>query len=170
MAAPALAQQTEQSSSGCGVLTQAAADAVNQRVQANDAYEKQPDSVGALSCLDGFLHGQGLNVISSGLDPTSLLTSLENQLGNQICQAAESAWGNSMGSTQCSLSVSGVNLGLGFGNVGSGTMCPSLNFGGGGPPLAQGGVGTTTTSGLYVDGSPTLPSGYSASSLIDGVF
>ncbi|MCG4260805.1 hypothetical protein K6W36_09435 [Acetobacter senegalensis] len=168
---PALAQQTEQGSVGCAQLTQAAADAINQRVQANDVYEKQPESVGALSCLDGFLHGQGLNVITSGLDPTSLIQNLESQLGSQICDAAQSAWGNAMGGTQCSLSLSGINLGLGFGNVGSGTMCPSLNFGGGGPPIASGGFGTNSGSrGLYVESNPLLPAGYSANSVMDGVF
>ncbi|ARW12112.1 hypothetical protein S101447_03075 (plasmid) [Acetobacter ascendens] len=171
LATPAFAQQTEQGSVGCAELTQAAANAINQRVQANDAYEKQPDSIGPLSCLDGFLHGQGLNVITSGLDPMSLIQNLESQLGSQICQAAQSAWGNAMGGTQCSLSLSGINLGLGFGNVGSGTMCPSLNFGGGGPPLASGGFETTGGSGgLYVESNPLLPSGYSADSAMDGVF
>lgn len=168
---PAGAQTTEQGSSGCAALTQAAAAAIDNRIQANDNYEKQPDSVGALSCLDGFLHGTGLNVITSGLDPTTLITNLENQLGSQLCQAAQSAWGNAMGGTQCSLSLSGVNLGLGLGNVGSGTMCPTLSFGGGGPPLAQASAGSSGSSGgMYVNGSPALPSGYSLSDTLDGVF
>lgn len=171
VATPALAQQTKQSSTGCAALTQSAAKAITDRVQANNSYIKQPDSVGPLSCLTGFLHGQGLNVITSGLDPTALINNLENQLGNQICQAAQSAWGNAMGGTQCSLSITGVNMGLGFGgSVGSGTMCPSLSFGGKGPPIAQGSISSGRQSGLYVSSNPLLPAGYSTDNLIDGVF
>ncbi|AOX18430.1 hypothetical protein A0U89_14020 (plasmid) [Kozakia baliensis] len=162
--------QSETSSSGCAALTQAAQKATDDTIQANDNYVKQPQSVGALSCLDGFLHGTGLNVVSSGLDPASLLQNLENQLGSQLCQAAQSAWGGAMGGTQCSLSLTGVNLGLGFGNIGSGTMCPTLSWGGNGPPLAQSSVGSGGNSGLYVNGTPELPAGYSLTSNLDGVF
>ena len=161
---------TSTGSVGCAALTQAAATAVNERVQANDAYEKQPDSVNGLSCLSNFFNGTGLNLITNGLDPAALLQAVEGQIGGQVCQAAQAAWGNAMGSTQCGLSLSGVNLGLGFGSS-SGLMCPSLSFGGGGPPIATAIAGTSSgTTDLYINGSPQLPTGYSLSNLADGVF
>lgn len=161
---------TSTGSVGCAALTQAAATAVNERVQANDAYEKQPDSVNGLSCLSNFFNGTGLNLITNGLDPAALLQAVEGQIGGQVCQAAQAAWGNAMGSTQCGLSLSGVNLGLGFGSS-SGLMCPSLSFGGGGPPIATAIAGTSSgTTDLYINGSPQLPTGYSLSNLVDGVF
>ena len=161
---------TSTGSVGCAALTQAAATAVNERVQANDAYEKQPDSVNGLSCLSNFFNGTGLNLITNGLDPAALLQAVEGQIGGQVCQAAQAAWGNAMGSTQCGLSLSGVNLGLGFGSS-SGLMCPSLSFGGGGPPIATAIAGTSSgTTDLYINRSPQLPTGYSLSNLVDGVF
>lgn len=161
---------TSTGSAGCAALTQAAASAVNERVQANDTYEKQPDSVNGLSCLSNFFSGTGLNLITNGLDPAALLEAVEGQIGGQICQAAQAAWGNAMGSTQCGLSLSGVNLGLGFGSS-NGLMCPSLSFGGGGPPLASVNAGTSSGStDLYINGTPQLPSGYSVSNLVEGVF
>ncbi|RFD19734.1 hypothetical protein DY926_09810 [Komagataeibacter melaceti] len=161
---------TSTGSVGCAALTQAAATAVNERVQANDAYEKQPDSVNGLSCLSNFFNGTGLNLITNGLDPAALLQAVEGQIGGQVCQAAQAAWGNAMGSTQCGLSLSGVNLGLGFASS-SGLMCPSLSFGGGGPPIATAIAGTSSgTTDLYINGSPQLPTGYSLSNLVDGVF
>ncbi|AQU87106.1 hypothetical protein CFR75_12010 [Komagataeibacter xylinus] len=170
MSSAASGATTSTGSVGCAALTQAAATAVNERVQANDAYEKQPDSVNGLSCLSNFFNGTGLNLITNGLDPAALLQAVEGQIGGQVCQAAQAAWGNAMGSTQCGLSLSGVNLGLGFGSS-SGLMCPSLSFGGGGPPIATAIAGTSSgTTDLYINGSPQLPTGYSLSNLVDGVF
>ena len=170
MSSAASGATTSTGSVGCAALTQAAATAVNERVQANDAYEKQPDSVNGLSCLSNFFNGTGLNLITNGLDPAALLQAVEGQIGGQVCQAAQAAWGNAMGSTQCGLSLSGVNLGLGFGSS-SGLMCPSLSFGGGGPPIATAIAGTSSgTTDLYINGSPQLPTGYSLSNLVDGAF
>ncbi|MFT8802438.1 MAG: hypothetical protein ABF812_10660 [Gluconobacter cerinus] len=170
MSSAASGATTSTGSIGCAALTQAAATAVNERVQANDAYEKQPDSVNGLSCLSNFFNGTGLNLITNGLDPAALLQAVEGQIGGQVCQAAQAAWGNAMGSTQCGLSLSGVNLGLGFGSS-SGLMCPSLSFGGGGPPIATAFAGTSSgTTDLYINGSPQLPTGYSLSNLVDGAF
>lgn len=45
---PCVCSTDRAGSVGCAELTQAAANAINQRVQANDAYEKQPDSIGPL--------------------------------------------------------------------------------------------------------------------------
>jgi len=156
------------SSVGCAALTQAAQNAINNTVQANDAYEAQPDSVGALSCLNNFFNGTGLNLITSGLDPAALLSAVEGEAGNQLCSAVQSAWGNAMGGVQCGLSITGINLGLGFGSS-SGVMCPTLSFGGGGPPIANSSIGTSTSNNLYINGSAELPTGYTGS-VLDGVF
>jgi len=165
---------TETGSTGCAALTQASANAINNRIQANDSYLTQPASVGGLSCLDNFFKGEGLNLITNGLDPAALLSSVAGQVETQICQAAQSAWTDATGQVQCGLSVTGVNLGLGF-SGGSGVMCPSLSFGGGGPTIASASASTGGAAGgnsLYINGSPTLPTGYTANavSAIEGVF
>lgn len=151
---PALAHAQSTGSVGCAAITQAAADGISARVQADDASIRPPNSVKNLSCLDGFFRGVGLNVISNLLDPTSLLDAVQGQ----ICAAANQAWQSALGSAQCGLTVSGFNLG--FGGFGGGVMCPRLSFGGGGPPIGSVGTGANTTGSLYVNGSPLAPSGY----------
>ena len=148
-------------STGCAALVQAAVDGAAARIQADDTSIPAPQSVASLSCLDNFFSGSGLNVITSLLDPTALLNSVKGQL----CNAVKSAWQSAVGSSQCGLTVSGFNLG--FGGFGGGTMCPKLSFGGGGPT-----IGSVTTgqysggSGLYVNGRPTAPTGYTVPSQV----
>lgn len=154
LSVPVLAYAQSTGSVGCAALTQAAADAISARVQADDAAIRPPNSVRNLSCLDGFFRGVGLNVISNLLDPTSLLDAVQGQL----CAAVNQAWQSALGSAQCGLTVSGFNLG--FGGFGGGVMCPRLSFGGGGPPIGSIGTGANTTGSLYVNGSPLPPSGY----------
>jgi len=151
---PLLAYAQTTGSVGCAAITQAAADGISARVQADDASIRPPNSVKNLSCLDGFFRGVGLNVISNLLDPTSLLDAVQGQ----ICAAANQAWQSALGSAQCGLTVSGFNLG--FGGFGGGVMCPRLSFGGGGPPIGSVGTGANTTGSLYVNGSPLAPTGY----------
>ena len=151
---PVLAYAQTTGSVGCAAITQAAADGISARVQADDASIRPPNSVKNLSCLDGFFRGVGLNVISNLLDPTSLLDAVQGQ----ICAAANQAWQSALGSAQCGLTVSGFNLG--FGGFGGGVMCPRLSFGGGGPPIGSVGTGANTTGSLYVNGSPLAPTGY----------
>ena len=154
LSVPVLAHAQSTGSVGCAALTQAAADAISARVQADDAAIRPPNSVRNLSCLDGLFRGVGLNVISNLLDPTSLLDAVQGQL----CAAVNQAWRSALGSAQCGLTVSGFNLG--FGGFGGGVMCPRLSFGGGGPPIGSIGTGANTTGSLYVKGSPLPPSGY----------
>ncbi|MFK4046940.1 hypothetical protein [Roseomonas mucosa] len=152
--APSLAQAQSTGSVGCAALTQAAAGAIEARVQADDAAIPQPTSVRSLTCLDSFFRGVGLNVIASLLDPGSLLDAIEGQ----ICATVSQAWQSALGSAQCGLTISGFNLG--FGGLGGGVMCPRLSFGGGGPPIGTFGTGNNTTGSLYVNGSPLAPTGY----------
>ena len=77
---PVLAHAQSTGSVGCAALTQAAADAISARVQADDAAIRPPSSVKNLTCLDGFFRGVGLNVIANLLDPTSLLDAVQGQL------------------------------------------------------------------------------------------
>ncbi len=152
------AQADSTGSVGCGQLAQAAADGASARMQANDQSVTPPVSISKMSCLDSFFNGTGLNVISSILDPTTILNSVKGQ----ICSEVNTLWQDTLGSAQCGLTVSGFNLG--FGLSGFGLMCPKFSFGGGGPPI--GGVSseyqTGNGTGLYINGSPTVPTGYTA--------
>lgn len=140
---------------GCAALVQAAADGAAARVQADDTSIAAPQSIASLSCLDGFFNGSGLNVVTSLLNPGNLLQSIKGQ----ICNAAKQAWQSAIGSVQCGLTVSGFNLG--FGGFGGGLMCPRLSFGGGGPPIFSGNASQYSGgNGLYMNGSPTGPTGY----------
>ncbi len=160
---------TTQGSANCAVLTQAAATAMDGRINANNSYETQPESVGSLSCLNSIFNASGLNLISSMLSPKDTIGSVLSDLENQICSATQSAWNKTVGSVQqCGLSLNGVNLGLGL-DTGGGAMCPSLTFGGDGPQLGSIGVGTGSTN-YYNNGVPQLPTGYSDANPSGGLF
>jgi hypothetical protein len=117
------------------------------------------------SCLDNFFNGTGLNLVTNLLNPTNLLQAVEGQ----ICNALKQEWNSLLGSAQCGLTITGFNLG--FGGLGGGLSCPKLTFGGGGPPIATIGIGAGGAgSGLYINGSGTLPTGYSLSNLPQGTF
>ncbi len=144
-------------SQACATIVQAAANGLNARISADDTSINPPQSVTKLSCLDNFFNGVGLNLVTNLLNPSSLLQAVEGQL----CQAVNTAWQSALGSAQCGLTITGFNMGFGLG-LGGGTMCPKLSFGGGGPP-----IGSVTTGfqvgqgfGLYMNGSPTVPTGY----------
>ncbi len=126
--APALAQAT--GSAGCAVLSQAAADGANNRIQADQKVIQKPTSVHALTCLDNILNGVGLDVISNILNPLTLL----NAIKGQICSAITSTWRSMTSGASCGLTITGFNLGIG--GLGGGLSCPRLSFGAGGPPLA----------------------------------
>ncbi len=115
-----------------------------------------------LSCLDNFFNGVGLNLVTNLLNPATLLQSVEGQ----ICSAVQQMWSSALGSAQCGLTITGFNLG--FGGIGGGLSCPSLSFGGGGPPIASVGLGSGSGSGLYIPGSGIAPSGYSISGIPPG--
>ena len=153
---PAFAATT--GSVGCAVLTQAAADGANSRIQADANTVKQPTSVHALSCLDNILNGVGLDVITNILNPSTLL----NAIKGQICSAIQSTWASFTSGASCGLTISGFNLGIG--GLGGGLSCPRLSFGGGGPPLANFGLGAGgaygTGGGLYINGTGLNPTGY----------
>jgi hypothetical protein len=159
-AAPAARSQTQaDSGDACTEITDAATQEALERMQANDAYETQPDSVKSLSCFDNLFNMPGLNMITNILDPAAFL----NSLTNQICNALKYSWDSTIGSAQCGLSLTGFNLGF-SGLGGTGLMCPSLSFGGGGPPLASiGGGWNAGHSGFIVTSNAQLPSGYTAS-------
>jgi hypothetical protein len=168
-AGPAFAQYstTSTGSVGCAVLAQAAANGMSARMAADQNTIQQPKSVTSLSCLGNFFNGVGLNLVTNLLDPGSLLQSVEGQ----ICNAVQQTWNSWLGQVQCGLTVTGFNLG--FGGIGGGLSCPSLSFGGGGPPISTIGLGAGTSgsgSGLYITGNGMLPSGYTALQNINGTF
>ena len=143
-------------SDGCAVINQAAVDGMNGRIQADDQVLTAPTSITKLTCLDNFFNGVGLNVLTSFLSPANLI----NAIKGQICAAVNSEWQAIIGSAQCGLSITSFNLGFGF--AGTGLLCPTLSFGGGGPPLA--GIGSSFHTGngnsLYINGQATGPTGY----------
>ncbi len=152
---PALAIAADTGSANCTLITQAAADGITARIQADNHDIAAPQSVTTLSCLDGFFSGTGLNVITNLLDPTNLITSVEGR----ICNLATQAWNSMVGSLQCGLTVTGFDLG--FGGFGGGAFCPKLAFGGGGPSWGTFGVGGSASGGgVIVNGASLAPTGY----------
>jgi hypothetical protein len=158
VALPASAMaQTAAGSAGCTVITQAAADGIAGRIQADDSAIRQPMSVKNLTCLDKFFNGFGLNLITNILDPTTLLNNVEGK----ICSLVSSTLSSLTGAAQCGLTITGFNLG--FGGFGGGGFCPKLSFGGGGPTWGTFGTGTTANGGgggFTVNGAAIPPTGY----------
>ena len=151
--APSLARADD--GTGCTVLAQAAASGLAARISADDQTIKPPKSVTALTCLDNFFNGVGLNVLTNLLDPTSLLNSVEGK----ICALATSAWQSTIGSGQCGLTITGFNVG--FGGLGGGSFCPKLTLGGGGAAIGSVTTGLSAgSSRLYVTGAGLPPTGY----------
>ena len=148
--------QIASGSDGCTVITQAAANGIAARIQADDNTIRQPISVKSLTCLDNFFNGFGLNLIASILDPTTLLTNVEGK----ICALVSSTLSSLTGAAQCGLTITGFNLG--FGGFGGGAFCPKLSFGGGGPTWATFGSGSPASGGggFYINGAGVPPSGY----------
>jgi hypothetical protein len=150
---------------GCAAIVQAAANGMNTRIAADDATINPPASVTQMTCLTNFFNGVGLNLVTNLLDPTTLLQAVEGQ----ICGLVQSTWSSLLGSAQCGLTITGFNMN--FGGLGGGLSCPKLSFGGGGPPIASVGIGTTTNasgSGLYISGNGLAPSGYTPSTIPPG--
>ena len=165
-AGPAFAQAT--GSTGCAVLSQAAADGANSRIQADTKVIQKPTSVHALTCFDNILNGIGLDVITNILNPATLF----NAIKGQICNAITSTWQSFTSGASCGLTITGFNLGIG--GLGGGLSCPRLSFGGGGPPLATFGLGAGgaygTGGGLYINGTGLNPTGYKLPSVPVGSF
>jgi hypothetical protein len=161
----AMAQTTTTGSAGCTTITQAAANGLAARIQADDNDINPPKSVTQLTCLTNFFNGTGLDLISTLLDPATLLTTVEGK----ICNLVQQTWNSLLGKVQCGLTISGFNLG--FGGLGGGLSCPKLSFGGGGPPIGTIGIGTGSSgSGLYINGTGTAPTGYSLPNTPQGTF
>jgi hypothetical protein len=168
-AGPVFAQTstTSTGSVGCSIIAQAAANGMSARMAADQNTIQQPKSVTSLSCLGNFFNGVGLNLVTNLLNPGSLLQAVEGQ----VCNAVQQTWNSWLGQVQCGLTVTGFNLG--FGGIGGGLSCPSLSFGGGGPPISTIGLGAGTSgsgSGLYITGNGMLPTGYTALQNINGTF
>jgi hypothetical protein len=155
---PARAQATSSGSVGCTAVTQAATNGMTSRIGADDKSINPPQSVKTMTCLDGFFNGVGLNLVTNLLNPANLLTAVEGQ----ICSLVKQEWNSLLGGAQCGLTLTGFNLG--FGGLGGGLSCPTLSFGGGGPPIGSVSTGTGSGigsgSGLYIQGNGLSPTGY----------
>lgn len=149
------AQNQQVGSASCAIITQAAADAVAGRIQADDQTIKDPISVKNLTCLDGFFNGFGLNLLTNLLDPSTLLANVEGK----ICSMVKQTLSSLTGSAQCGLTLTGFDFSFGTG-IGGGSFCPKLSFGGGGPSWGTLGVGTGGSGGFTVNGAGIPPTGY----------
>ncbi|WP_294537749.1 hypothetical protein [uncultured Rhodoblastus sp.] len=167
LSAPAFAQTaTTTGSAGCTAITQAASNAISSRVAADDKDIAQPNSIKNLTCLDNFFNGSGLNIVMNLLNPQTLLQSIQTQICNKLSQI----WKSTLGSKQCGITLTGLNLGfLGGSSLGGGISCPKLSFGGGGPTIARIGTGSDNNGGLYFSGNAVAPTGYPITSLL-GLF
>jgi hypothetical protein len=168
LCAPAWPQTSTTNSTGsvgCAAITQAAANGMTSRVQADDATINAPKSVTTLTCLDNFFNGVGLNLVTNLLNPDTLLQTVESK----ICSAVQQTWSSLLGSAQCGLTITGFNMG--FGGLGGGLSCPRLSFGGGGPAIASIGLGTGGSgSGLYITGNGLPPTGYNLTGVPVGTY
>jgi hypothetical protein len=153
----AVAQTATTGSAACAALTQAAANGAAARIAADNQTIQPPNSVTNLTCLNNFFNGTGLTIIANLFDPTNLLKAVQGQL----CQLVQQTWNDVLGGTgQCGITLTGFNLGFGAGNLGGGSFCPRLTFGAGGPPIGTIGVGPGNSTTLPVQGTTTLPIGY----------
>jgi len=156
--------QPSTGSAGCAAITQAAANGLTARINADNLSINPPRSVTTMTCLSNFFNGVGLNVITSLLNPQLLLQAVEYQ----ICNAVQAAWNSTIGQIQCGLTLTGFNLG--FGGLGGGLICPRISFGGGGAPIASLGFGFGSYPGLYINGSGLPPTGYSLANVPHGTY
>ncbi len=166
----AAAQSPSNSTVGCTALANADAHAISATVAADNQTITAPQPVTQLTCLGNFFNGTGVNLITnlfSAQEFTNVLKSIEGQ----ICASVNSAWQNATSSIgQCGITLSGFDL-SGFNpNLGIGNFCPNLAFGGSGPTLGgiSGGIGGGSGTGLFVNGTDLLPSGYSTNGGTNG--
>jgi hypothetical protein len=99
-------------------------------MKADDSLIKMPESVTKFTCLDSFFNGVGLDMLSNGLSAQSIARSAMGK----ICSQLSSAWDSLQGAVECGLTLTGPDTNFDLG-LGSGTVCPTVNFGGGGDTL-----------------------------------
>ncbi|MCP1242772.1 hypothetical protein GOB86_12580 [Acetobacter lambici] len=149
--------------SGCKALVQAAATGKAAQIKTDDAMIQQPESVTKFTCLGNFFNGLGLDVLTNGLD----ISSIAQSAMGKICDELSNVWDTLESAAQCGLNVSSFDDNFNLG-LGAGSICPTLNFGGGGDELINTGVNSSGTSSYSdgrnsydVNGSLQLPDGYS---------
>jgi hypothetical protein len=158
------AASTTSGSVGCTAITQAAANGMTARVNADNTTINPPQSITGLTCLSNFFNGIGLNLITNLLNPQTLL----NAVAGQVCNLVKQEWNSLIGQVQCGLTITGFNLG--FGGIGGGLSCPKLSFGGGGPPIGSIGIGVGSGGGLYIKGAGLTPTGYTLPNVPAGTY
>lgn len=153
---PATGAWSADTPAGCQELVQAAATGLAADLKADDATIHQPQSVTKFTCLGNFFNGIGLDVITSGLNVASIAQSVMGK----VCSELTSEWDSLQGTTQCGLSVTGLDTNFNLG-LGAGSFCPTLNLGGGGDSLISAGTNNTGNTSWDVSGTTQLPDGYS---------
>lgn len=159
---PITAVAADSTIAGCEALANAAQKGIAAQIQQDDETIKQPQSVTKFTCLGNFFNGVGLNVLTSGLD----IGSIAQAAAGQICAEVTNTWNSLAGTAQCGLTISGLNSNFDLG-LGTGTYCPSLNFGGGGSSLLTAGTNTSGNTQWTNGGATQLPDGYSLSLMGD---
>ncbi|MCW8308759.1 hypothetical protein AruPA_17125 [Acidiphilium sp. PA] len=154
---------------GCVAMANGAAAGISAGLSADSNVLTAPTPVTQLTCLSNFFHGVGLNLITSVFS-ASTLTSIFQDVEGQICASVNQAWQNATSSvSQCGISISGFQIG-GFGTTGFGNFCPQLSFGGGGANLLSvtGSPSLGQNTGIYVNGTSLMPTGYPAPQTTQG--
>ncbi|MBB2156638.1 hypothetical protein HLH33_10005 [Gluconacetobacter diazotrophicus] len=153
---PVEAQTTSSAASaGCEALVQAANTGMAAQLKADNATIKQPASVSTFTCLGNFFNGVGLDVLTNGLN----IASIAQAAMGEVCSALTTAWSTVEGTTQCGLTVTGLDANFNLG-LGAGSFCPSLNFGGGGSTLLSSSTNGYGQTQWDVSGTTQLPDGY----------
>lgn len=142
--------------SGCQALIQAAATGKAAQIKTDDAMIAQPESVTKFTCLGNFFNGVGLDVLTNGLD----ISSIAQSAMGKVCDALNSVWDTLESSVQCGLNVSSFDNNFNLG-LGAGSICPTLDFGGGGDSLINSGLNTSGQNSFDLNGDTQLPDGYS---------
>ena len=145
-------------SEGCQALVQAAATGAAAQMKADDYLIQMPQSVTKFTCLDSFYNGTGMDLVSDGLDPAAIA----RKVAGKICSQVSAAWSSMQGSAECGLTLTGPDTNFDLG-LGSGTVCPTVNFGGGGDTLISTGTNGTGTNHWDVGSALQLPNGYTLS-------
>lgn len=149
--------------SGCQALVQAAATGKAAQIKTDDAMIQKPESVTKFTCLGGFFNGIGLDILTGGLN----VASIAQAAMGKICNELSDVWQSLESAGQCGLNVSSFDDNFNLG-LGAGSICPTMNFGGGGDQLINSGVNTNGKNsysdnpiGYDINGSTQLPDGYS---------
>lgn len=137
--------QAQTASPGCIAVTSASVTAAQDEITALRNNVRKPQSVTALTCLTALT---SISTLSADLAVQSFKDQILTQIVSQVCNALNSYWQTVLNELKCGISVSGI--GVGFPNIGGGTICQlNLNVGGGYGEAINVGAGIGPDGGGY---------------------